>query len=159
MFLGDFCKLEATFPATFGFSGPWRPPPALSSTLATFSCFTFARLFHHSFTASATVLSGHFLPTGVFYLALILHILAHFCLPSQSCPFRLTHGLELLIYKTIGLPIAPQWATKYRASKLFNKFQSTYAWLKTIKRLWTILINKYCLKLLQRNCFLSIHQS
>ena len=133
MFLGDFCKLEATFPATFGFSGPWRPPPALSSTLATFGCFTFARLFHHSFTASATVLSGCFLPTGVFYLALILHILAHFCLPSQSCPFRLTHGLELLIYKTIGLPIAPQWATKYRASKLFNKFQPTYAWLKTIK--------------------------
>ena len=28
-----------------GFWGPWRPPPALSSTLATFGYFTFARLF------------------------------------------------------------------------------------------------------------------
>ena len=27
--------------------------------------------FRHSFTASATVLSGHFLPTGVFYLTLL----------------------------------------------------------------------------------------
>ena len=64
-FLGYF-----SLPPTLhlGFSGPWRPPPALSSTLATFSCFTFARLFRHSFTASATVLSGHFLPIGVFYL-------------------------------------------------------------------------------------------
>ena len=33
---------------------------SLSSTLATFGCFTFARLFRHSFTASATVLSGRF---------------------------------------------------------------------------------------------------
>ena len=30
------------------FSGPWRPPPALSSTLDTFGCFTFVRLFRHS---------------------------------------------------------------------------------------------------------------
>ena len=48
-----------------GFSGPWRPPPSLSSNLATFVCLTFARLFCHSFTASATVLSRHFLVTGV----------------------------------------------------------------------------------------------
>ena len=63
-----------TFPGYFSmpptlhpsFSGLWRPPPALSSTLATFGCFTFARLFCHSFIASATVLSGHFLSTGAF---------------------------------------------------------------------------------------------
>ena len=57
-----FTSLEViTFPGYFSlpsslhpsFSGPWRPPPALSSTLATFSCFTSARLFRHSFTASA----------------------------------------------------------------------------------------------------------
>ena len=50
---------------------PWllRPVKASTSselyTLATFGCFTFARFFRHIFTASATVLSGHFLPTDV----------------------------------------------------------------------------------------------
>ena len=29
-----------------GFSGPWRPPPALSSSLATFDCFTFPSHFY-----------------------------------------------------------------------------------------------------------------
>ena len=33
----------------------------------------------HSFTASATVLSGYFLPTGVFYLTLLPHIFATTC--------------------------------------------------------------------------------
>ena len=70
-----FSSLEVfTFPGYFslpsalhsGFSGPWRPPPALSSTPATFGCFTFSRFFRYSFTASATVFSGHFLPAGVF---------------------------------------------------------------------------------------------
>ena len=42
-----------------GFSGPRSSPPALSSTLALLIAFAF------SSTASATVLSGHFLPTGV----------------------------------------------------------------------------------------------
>ena len=68
---------------------------------------------------------GIFLPTGVFYLTLIHRHFWHvlwlrcgqehpiqdppLCLPSQSCPFRLTHGLELLTYcsyKTIDLSIA-----------------------------------------------------
>ena len=35
-------------------------------------------LFRHSLTASATVLSGHFLSTGVFYLTLLPHISARF---------------------------------------------------------------------------------
>ena len=68
-----------TFPGYFSlplalhptFSGPQMPPPTMSSTLATFGCFTFARLFRDSFTVSVTVLSGHFLPTGVFYLTLL----------------------------------------------------------------------------------------
>ena len=50
------------------FSGPWRPTPALSSTPTTFDCLLF------SSTASATVLSWHFLPTGVFYLTLLRDI-------------------------------------------------------------------------------------
>ena len=48
-----------------------RPPLALRPALVTFGCFTFARLFRHSFTASDTVLSGRFLNAGVFYLTLL----------------------------------------------------------------------------------------
>ena len=43
-----------------GFSGPWGPPLALSSTLATLIAFAY------SSTAGATVLSGHFLTTPAF---------------------------------------------------------------------------------------------
>ena len=130
--LGDFSDIGCccccftsqevfTFPGYFplppalhpGFSGPWRPPPALRSTLATFGCFTFARLFPHSIPRSAIIWSGHFLSTGFF---LPCTPSSHFgtflwvrcgqkhpmqdlplCLSSQSCPFRLTQGLELLI--------------------------------------------------------------
>ena len=81
-----------TFPGYFsmplafhpGFSGPWRPLPALSSTLATFGCITLARLFRHIVTTSATVLSGQFLPTADFYLALLPHMLAHFVTQIQE---------------------------------------------------------------------------
>ena len=110
-----------------GFPGPWRPPPALSSTLATFDCFTFARLFHHSFTASATVLSGCFLPTVVFYLALLTHILSRFCdsdagrnSPSRILfwpaltklfvaaeDWRMVLNYSFCRYKTIGFKIVP----------------------------------------------------
>ena len=130
-----FTSLEVfTFPGYFslppalhpGFSGPWRPPPALSSTLATFGCFTFARLFRHSLIASATVLSGRFLPTGVFYLTLLhRNFLAHFCdsdegrnTPSRillcACPQRVVPfgwhidlNYSYCSYKTIALSIAP----------------------------------------------------
>ena len=102
MFLEDFCKLNKTpsngtcwdfiltggfyvsrlfsMPPALepGFSRPWTPPPVLSSTLAIFGFFTFARFFRHIFTASATVLSKYFLPTGVFHLPLLPHISARF---------------------------------------------------------------------------------
>ena len=62
---------------------PFRPVKVSTSselsTLATFGCFTFARLFRHSFTANATVLSRHFLPTSFFYRALLPHIFDMFC--------------------------------------------------------------------------------
>ena len=61
-FPGYFTMSPALHPS---FSGPWRPAPALSSTPTTFDCLLF------SSTANATVLSGHFLPTGVFYLTLL----------------------------------------------------------------------------------------
>ena len=101
------------FPATG--TPPWlvRAVNASTSselyTLATFDCFTFFRLFCHIFTASATVLNGCFLPTGVFYLAHLPHIVAHFVTQMRTgtphlgsvsvpaLPLRLTHGLELLI--------------------------------------------------------------
>ena len=75
-FLDHFFLPPALHPV---FSGPSRPPPALSSTLATFGCFNFARLFRHSFTTSATVLSRRFFAHRVFYLALLPHTLARFC--------------------------------------------------------------------------------
>ena len=40
---------------------------------------TFLRSSFHTFTASATVLSGHFLPTGVFYLTLLPDIFGTTC--------------------------------------------------------------------------------
>ena len=49
---------------------PWRLPTALSSTLATFGCFTFTRLFRHSFTVRRS---------GVFYLALLPQNFGKFC--------------------------------------------------------------------------------
>ena len=108
-----------------GFSGLWRPPPALSSTLATFGCFTLARLFRHSSTSSATVLSRHFLPTGVFYLALLPHIFGTFSDPDVGrntssriflCTYpqrvvpsgwRMDLNYSYCSYKTIDLSIAP----------------------------------------------------
>ena len=108
-----------------GFSGPWRPPTALSSTLATLGCFTFARLFRHIFPASATILSRHFLATGVFYLKLLPYIFGTFCdsdagrnTPSRIllcvCPRRaVPSGWRMVLnywycsHKTIDLSIAP----------------------------------------------------
>ena len=56
-----------------------------------------------------------------------------------------------------------QWDAKHRVKTLRNMFQPTYAcsklYGKTIKTLWIRLVNKYCLKLLQRNCFLIMHRS
>ena len=114
---GGFLLLQPTFPchrhstptsqAREGFHWPLALPWLLSIALL------LPGFFLHSFTASATVFSRHFLSTDTFYLTL-LH--RHFwnslwlrcgqdypihdpplCLPSQSCSFRLTHGLELLI--------------------------------------------------------------
>ena len=126
-----FLRARATFPcyqhstlASQAREGLHQP---LNSTLATFDCFTFARLFHHSFTASATVLSGCFLPTVVFYLALLTHILSRFCdsdagrnTPSRILlwpaltkltvaaeDWRMVLNYSYCRYKTIGFPIVP----------------------------------------------------
>ena len=122
MFPGYFYLPPALHP---GFSGPWRPPLSLSSTLATFGCFTFARIFRHSFTASATVLSGIFYPQAFFTLCSFTAIFGTFCgsdagrnTPSRillcagrhrvvPSGWRMDLNYSYCSYKTIGLTIAP----------------------------------------------------
>ena len=175
-----FTSLEVfTFPGYFslpqalhpGFLGQWGSPPALSSTLATFGFFTFAKIFRHSFTASVTVLSWRFLPTGAFYLTLLPRILGRFCdsdagrnTPSRillcACPHKVVPSGWRMGFNYLNYQLR-QWPTAYRVTKLLNMFQQTYdcsrSYGKTVKTLWRRVVNKYCLKLLQRNSFLGIH--
>ena len=51
-----------------GFWGPWRPPPALSSTLATFGYFTFARLFFTVLPRALRFWVSIFYPQALFTL-------------------------------------------------------------------------------------------
>ena len=112
----------------------------IAELFATLS-FNFSGLFCHSLTASATVLS--FLLTGVFYLALLPHILGR-CLTqiwagtphlgSCSVPaltrlsfppdawYRTTHIVDTrpLVYQS------RQWATKYKVTRRVNMFQPTH---------------------------------
>ena len=55
--------------------------------------FNLSEIFFHSFTASATVLRGYFLPTGVFYLTLELH--RHFTCIYQDLPGSRQFFLEV----------------------------------------------------------------
>ena len=166
--IGGFC---VSLPPTLhhGFSGPWRSPPALSSILAAFGCFTFARLFRQSFSASATVLSGRVLPTGLFYLAFLPHVLARFMTQmwagtshpgSSSVPAltKLSFLADAWSWTVSIVDTRPlvyqlcQWTTKYKFTKLICFNQPMLVQSDTTK-----LVNKYWLKLLQRNYFLSLH--
>ena len=146
-----FSSLEVfTFPGYFSwppvlhpsFSGPWRSPLTLSSTLATFGSFTFARFFRHSFTASATVLSGHFLPTDVFCLTLLhwhfWHVFVtqmragtpHPGSSSVSALIELPFLADAWTWATHIVVTRPliyqlrQWATKYKVkTELLNMFR------------------------------------
>ena len=87
--------------------------------------FNLSWLFRHIFTVSATVLSGRFIPTGIFYLTLLSHIFGTFCnsaegrnTPSRillcACSHRVVrYGWRMDLnysycgYKTIDLSIAP----------------------------------------------------
>ena len=105
--------------------------------------FNLSGLFPHSLTASATVLSRRFLPAGVFYLALLPHILAYFVTQmragtphpgSSSVPTltKLSFLADAWPWTTHILDTRPlvyqlrQWATKYKFTKLLNMFQPTY---------------------------------
>ena len=129
------------------------------------------------FTASATVLSGHFSPTDVFYLAFLPHIFDTFCDSSEgrntpsrillcACHHRVVPsgwGMEFNYSIVVTRPLIyglRQWTTKYRVKiKLMNMIRLFEVYRKTIKTLWTRLDKKYCLKLLWRNCLISIHRS
>ena len=108
-----FFSLQPTL--LLAFSGPWRPPPSLSSTLATFSCFTFARLFCHNFTSHKRFLP--YAPWPTFLELFVTQMragtprpgsssvldLTEFSLPADSWAWTWTH----CSYKTIDLSIAP----------------------------------------------------
>ena len=142
--------------------------PSSSQSDSGYFHLNFSGLFRHSFTASATVSSGCFLLTDVFYLAHLPHISARFCdsdadrnTPSRillcAYPIRVVpSGWRMVLnysycrYKTTGLSVLPVSHNRVK-TKLFNMFQPTYPFLKTIKTIWTELVNKYCLELLSLN--------
>ena len=82
--------------------------PSSSQTDTWHFHFNLSRPFFHSFTASATILRGHFLPTGVFYLkALLPHIFATTCF-YQGLPESRQFFLEVCR--------ASCWFSKHRPS-------------------------------------------
>ena len=129
---------------------PW----AIAGFLQQFCNFSPADAFIWTFLGFSVTVLPRLLP----------HTLVRFCdsdadrdTPSRillcACPHRVVpSGWRMILnylycrYRTIGLSIAPVSHEACTCSK-------------TIKTLWTRLVNKYCLKLFQRNCFLSIHQS
>ena len=82
---------------------PLKPLSALSFNLASLGCYTFPRLFGHILYRERYGFKRAFFTHRAFLPCTpsphFWHILPHppLCLPSQSCPYRLTHGLELLI--------------------------------------------------------------
>ena len=75
----------------------------IAEWFATLSFPTFPRSSFHSFTASAIVLSGYFLPTGVFYL-MLLH--QHFICVYQGLPGSRQFFLEV--------SRASYWSSKHK---------------------------------------------
>ena len=157
-----------------GFSGPWRPPPALSSTLATFGCFTFARLFRHSFTASATVLSGRFLPSSVFFLTLLHRNFWHVFVTQMRAGTPHPGSFFVPALTELFLPAdAWTWTTQIVVTRPLTYqllrsielklnywifFARSKSYVKTIKIHFERDLDMYCLKLLQltSKLFLSI---
>ena len=124
-----------------GFSGLWRPPPALSSTLPTFSCFTFSQAFPSHFYCKCHGFEWAFFTHRQFFT---LHSFPIFltCFVTQmqagtphleSSPVPALTELLLLAdtwtWTTYILVTRPwiyqlcQWAMRYRVKiKLLNMF-------------------------------------
>ena len=90
-------------------------------------CDTFIfQPFHYFLTASATVLSGHFLPTGVFYLTLLPNsfgtfptFLAHSRHFGTTCFHQaFTGSWQLLFWKLLGFILILE--TQIRPNCLFD---------------------------------------
>ena len=141
-----FTSLEVfTFPGYFsfpptlhpGFSGPWKPQPALISTLAAFGCFIFTRLFPLQPYRECYDFKRAFLTHRCFLPSTASPHFGTFCdldaarnTPSRillcACPHKLVpSGWRMFLNysycrcKTIGLLIAP---VKYKVTKQLKCF-------------------------------------
>ena len=110
--------------------------------------FNLSEIFFHSLIASATVLSGHFLPTGVFYLAL-LH--RHFTCVYQGLPGSRQFFSEVFR--------ASYWSLKHRPDqsvclihsnpqssyleRFIFKFYQTLSWITWGKSLIYLLLTRF----------------
>ena len=140
------------------------PPLALRFTPATFGCFTFVKLFRHSFTASAMVLGGRFLPADVFYLMLLHRHFWHVFVTQMRAGKPLLGFTPVPALIELSLPADAwtltshivvtrpliyqlrQWATKYRVKiKLLNTFACSKSYVKTIKIHFEQDLVLYCL--------------
>ena len=164
---GGFYVSELLFHATGTPHWLLRPVKASTSselyTLATFGCFPFARFWEVVFYPQA-VFTLHPFPT--FWHVFVTQMrtgtphLGSYSVPVLTELSILADAWSWTTYIVDARPLVyqlRQWAWKYGVTKLPNMFQPTYACPKsnekTIKIFWTRLLNKYCLKLLQRNCF------
>ena len=136
----------------------------------------FCQTFQLQLATSAMLLSGRFYQQALFYLPLLPHFLARFVtqmwagIPhpeSSSVPIltKLSFPADAWSWTTHVVDRRPlvyqlrQWATKYKFTKLLNMCQATYACSKSYRKYYQqdlLSNNKYRLKLLQRNYFLTI---
>ena len=100
------------------------------------------RPFHYLLTASATVLSGHFLPTGVFDLTLLSDIFGTFLTFWHNLLLSRFHWeLAVTFLKVAGLHTDP------RNTDLANLF----VWFTVIHNLLYILNLYFCMLILQKS--------
>lgn len=132
-FLGLLSRLFAFLP---GFSGPWRPPPSLKSSLTTYCNFLLpGRLFllFLRFTTSATNLRRRFLPSSFFNLTLLSHIWCMHCLNLLLSRFPWEPAV--LPLRLQGFPL--WFETQTQTNCLFESFSypQIYSHLKALFKL------------------------
>ena len=99
--------------------------------------------FSYLFTASATVLSGHFLPTGVFYLMLLPNIFGTFPTFWHNLLLSSFHWeLAVTFLKIAGLYTDPQ---KTDLAHLFVWFTVIHNLLYILSLYLLYILNMYCL--------------
>ena len=169
----DYLSLPAALHP--GFSDPLRPSPALSFTLATFRCFTFARLFILKW--ALRFWAGMFHPLMFFTLhsfptffgTFVTQVRVGTSYPGSSSVPALTElslSTDAWTWTThivVKRPLIYQLSSEPRRTEIKLNYWICFAcsdsYGKTIKTLWTRLDKKYCLKRLRQNCLISIYQS